>query len=105
MGTPHFVVRIETETNRVVIGRQESLARDGLTANEANWLVDPATLPDRVGVQIRYNGSPLPARVFVDPVNPEQFTVEFDEPQLAIAPGQAAVVFDDTRVLGGGWIQ
>ncbi|WP_040771253.1 tRNA 2-thiouridine(34) synthase MnmA [Novipirellula maiorica] len=105
MGTPHFVVRIETESNRVVIGRQEALARDGLTANEANWLVDPATLPDRVGVQIRYNGSPLPARVSVDPANPDQFTVEFDEPQLAIAPGQAAVVFDDTRVLGGGWIQ
>ncbi len=105
MGTPHFVVRIETETNRVVIGHQDALARDGLVANEANWLVDPSTLPEQVGVQIRYNGSPLPARVHVNPDQPDQFEVKFDEPQLAIAPGQAAVVFDKTRVLGGGWIR
>ncbi len=104
MGTPHFVVRIETDTNRVVIGLQEALAREGLKASQANWLISPERVPERVGVQIRYNGSPLSACINLDSGSPETFEVRFDEPQLAIAPGQAAVVYDGNRVLGGGWI-
>ena len=104
MGTPHFVVRIEPDTSNVVIGPQESLLRDGLEANEANWLLNPSELPAQASVQIRYNGSPKPATVTVDPADETKFQVNFDEPQLAVAPGQAAVVYDDSRVLGGGWI-
>ncbi|MCL4167116.1 UNVERIFIED_CONTAM: hypothetical protein GTU68_015420 [Idotea baltica] len=95
MGSPHFVVRIETETNDVVIGPQTSLQRNGLSADDANWLIDPNDLPENVSVQFRYNGSPKNAT----------FDVVFDEPQLAISPGQAAVVYHDTLVVGGGWIK
>lgn len=104
MGQPYFVIRIEPETRQVVIGPREALAEERLVAGEANWLVDPATIPERVSVQIRYNGSPKPGTICVDPDDPERFGIQFDEPELAIAPGQAAVVYDDTRVLGGGWI-
>ena len=104
MGSPYFVVRIEPETANVVIGPQDQLDRLGLLANEANWLIDPADLPDHVDVQIRYNGSPKPAVVQINPDDDAQFEVVFDDPQQAVAPGQAAVVYDDTRVLGGGWI-
>ena len=104
MGEPYFVVRIEPESRQVVIGTKESLASDGLIANEANWLVDPNAVPQRVRVQIRYNGLPKWASISLDRDDPERFGVKFDEPQLAVAPGQAAVVYDDTRVLGGGWI-
>ncbi len=75
MGTPHFVVRIETETRKVVIGPQAALAREGLAADDANWLIDPADLPADVAVQIRYNGSPKPASVTPDPADPRRFTV------------------------------
>ena len=105
MGDPYFVVRIETDTRNVVIGPKTALDRSTLRADEANWLVDPTELPARVAVQIRYNGDPHAARVEIDPRHPDQFQVSFDEPQFAVAPGQAAVVYDGTRVLGGGWIE
>ena len=105
MGSPYFVVRIEPDTSNVIIGPEDELARAGLAADEANWLIDPSDLPDHVSVQIRYNGLPKPASVTIDTNDPTRFDVVFDDPQLAIAPGQAAVVYDGTRVLGGGWIR
>ncbi len=104
MGEPYFVVRIRADTRQVVIGPKEALGRDSLWASDANWLIEPGDLPARVSVQIRYNGLPKPARVTLDPDNSQRFKVQFDEPQLAVAPGQAAVIYDATRVLGGGWI-
>ncbi len=105
MGEPYFVIRIEPESRRVVIGLKDELARASLLAVDANWLIDPTDLPSRVQVQIRYNGLPKPAKVKVLGASAHQFTVKFDEPELAVAPGQAAVVYDESRVLGGGWIQ
>jgi tRNA-specific 2-thiouridylase len=105
MGTPYFVVRIEPDTNKVVIGQKEHLARATLNANEANWLVESADLPKQVAVQIRYNAPPQSAQISLSGEESTRFSVEFDEPQLAVAPGQAAVVYDGTRVLGGGWIE
>ena len=104
LGEPHFVIRIDPESSDVVLGKKESLAREGLLAGEANWLVDPSSVPSQVSVQIRYNSTPQPAKLMLDAGNPDQFEVTFDEPQDAVAPGQAAVVYDDSRVLGGGWI-
>lgn len=105
MGTPYFVVRIDPPTRQVVIGPRDSLGRQTLSANEANWLVEPEQLPERVSVQIRYNGQPHAATMQLDHVDPERFHVTFDDPQFAVAPGQAAVVYEGTRVLGGGWIE
>jgi tRNA-uridine 2-sulfurtransferase len=104
MGDPYFVIRIETDTKHVVIGPKEALARTELSAGEANWLVDPSRLPEQVSVQIRYNSQPEPARLELDPTEPERFRVLFAEGQFAVAPGQAAVVYDKSQVLGGGWI-
>ncbi len=105
MGTPYFVVRIEPDTKQVIIGPKELLAQARLTANEANWLVEPTDLPKQVAVQIRYNAPPQSAQISVFGEESNRFSVEFDEPQLAVAPGQAAVVYGGTRVLGGGWIE
>lgn len=105
MGEPYFVTRIDPATRQVVIGPQESLERAHLTADEANWLIEPDQLPERVAVQIRYNSQPRPARISLEEGDPERFRVEFDQPQHAVAPGQAAVVYDGSCVLGGGWIR
>lgn len=104
LGTPHFVVRIEADTRRVVLGLPEELLAPGLHADQANWLIEPSELPELVSVQIRYNGSPYAARVQLHPDDPTRFTALFCDPQSAVAPGQAAVVYDGDRVLGGGWI-
>lgn len=102
LGEPKFVVRIEPDTKRVVLGDREELARAGLTASGTNWLVDEATVPRQCQVQIRYNAPPIGATVEL--LADERLQVKFDEPQYGIAPGQAAVCYDGERTLGGGWI-
>lgn len=102
LGEPKFVVRIEPETRRVVLGDRDELASTGLTASGANWLVDQTDVPSHCQVQIRYNAAPVSANVKLLP--DARLEVVFDEPQLGVAPGQAVVCYDGDRTLGGGWI-
>ena len=103
MGAPRFVVRIEPETRRVVIGEKEDLERTILTAEEMNWLVDTPSVPVRCLAQIRYN-SPATAAT-AEPMADGTWQVTFDDPRTGVAPGQAVVLYDGNRVLAGGWIQ
>jgi tRNA-specific 2-thiouridylase len=103
MGEPYFVVRIEPESRRVVIGRQEELACKELTAEKCNWLADAPVGPFRCLAKIRYNSPPAPAMAEVLTAN--RLRVVFDEPRHGVAPGQAVVCYDGERVLGGGWIE
>jgi len=102
-GEPKFVVRIERESRRVVLGDRQELGRSELTAANCNWLVDAADVPPRCEVQIRYNAPAASANVAID--HDGRLHVQFDAPQFGVAPGQAAVCFDAERVLGGGWIE
>jgi len=102
-GEPRYVVRIEADRQRVVIGRKEELARDELIASAANWLVDPPDVPFDADVMIRYRSRPRPARI--EPLGADRFRVRFAEPVDGVAPGQAAVCYDGPRVLGGGWVE
>ena len=103
LGEPKFVVRIEPDTCRVVLGDRDELARDSLTAAATNWLVRTEDIPTRCQVQIRYNTAPVDAQVHILPG--QRLSVEFDAPQLGVAPGQAVVCYDGERTLGGGWIE
>ena len=102
MGEPYFVVRIERETNDVVIGPIEDLGRSDLTASETNWLAEPTNNEFRCDAQIRYNGSAYPATATILPER--KLKIEFDTPQNGVAPGQAVVCYQGDQVLGGGWI-
>jgi tRNA-specific 2-thiouridylase len=101
-GQPRYVVRLEPETRRVVVGTLEDLARTELTASAANWLVEPPQTAIDCLVKIRYRSRGCPARV--EPLSGGRFRVCFAEPCHGVAPGQAAVCYQDDRVLGGGWI-
>ncbi len=103
MGEPYFVVRIEPETKKVVIGRQEELARSELTARDCNWLSDLPRGDFRCTAKIRYNSPPAAATA--ERLSDGRLHVTFDEPRYGVAPGQAVVLFDGERVLGGGWIE
>jgi len=103
LGQPRYVVRIEPQTRRVVLGDKENLARRELTAADANWLIDEPAGPVRCRVKIRYRTPAAEATVNALPNG--RFHVAFAEPCYAVAPGQAAVCYHDDRVLGGGWIQ
>jgi len=102
-GARNFVVRIEPDTRRVVIGAREELARDELIAAGVNWLIRPPEGPLRCRVKIRYRSRPEEATVTL--LEGGRFRCRFDRPRHGIAPGQAAVCYDGDRVLGGGWIE
>src|SRR5262245_2152042 len=103
MGEPYFVVRIEPATKKVVIGRQEELARSELTAGECNWLADPTAGPFSCAAKIRYNSPPAAATAELLPDN--RLNVRFEQPRHGVAPGQAVVLYNGDQVLGGGWIE
>jgi tRNA-uridine 2-sulfurtransferase len=100
-GTPQYVVRIEPDFNRVVIGNDPLKTR--FTVRDLNWIaIEKLVEPIRCEVQIRNRFEPKPATVsLVD----GQVTVEFDEPQRAVTPGQGAVFYWNDVVVGGGWIK
>lgn len=102
LGEPRYVVRIEPEARRVVIGTRAELARWELTASGANWLIDPPAEPFPCQAKIRYRTAAVPARVTI--LGPDRFHVRFENPCYGVAPGQAVVCYQQDRVLGGGWI-
>ncbi len=102
-GSPRYVVAIEPETKRVVIGTKEDLSSQQLEADRLNWLADDPPARLRCKAQIRYRHEAADADVHV--VDEDRLRVTFDEPQYGVAPGQAVVLYDDNRVLGGGWIR
>jgi tRNA-specific 2-thiouridylase len=100
-GTPQYVVRIEPDSNRVVIGNDPLKTR--FTVRDTNWIaIEDLREPIRCEVQIRNRFEPRPATVSCIE---GQVVVEFDDPQRAITPGQGAVFYWDDVVVGGGWIQ
>ncbi len=103
-GAPRFVVSIEPESRRVVIGTRDDLARTSLEADRLNWLADVSTSgPFRCTAKIRYRHEPAAAEAEI--IDEDRLRVRFEDPQYGVAPGQAVVLYEDDRVLGGGWIR
>ena len=104
-GRPMYVVKIEPASRRVVVGEGQALMRKEFRAGGVNWIaVEDLKEPIRVQVKIRHQFRPAWAEV--RPTSDDQrVEVEFDEPQRAVTPGQAAVFYDDDLVVGGGWIE
>jgi tRNA-specific 2-thiouridylase len=91
LGEPQFVVRIEPDSLRVVIGRREELARRELVARRVNWLCTPPAGHFRCWAQIRYNSPPAAATA--ECRTDGELNIEFDEPRYGVAPGQALVCY------------
>ena len=102
MGVPYYVVQICAETAKVTIGPKEALACNALTASDLNWLIDPPLGEFPCQAKIRYNSPPAEALAEVLP--DERLQVRFREPRFGVSPGQAVVLYDSEKVLGGGWI-
>jgi tRNA-specific 2-thiouridylase len=100
-GGARYVLRIMPDTADVVVGDESGLYDEELTATEAHWIGPPPDEAFRGRVQIRYRHRGAPAKI--TPTQ-EGFQVHFEEPQRAITPGQAAVVYRDDEVIGGGFI-
>jgi tRNA-specific 2-thiouridylase len=110
VGDPLFVVRIEPDAKRVVVGPREALLTHALRLKETNWLGEPATIEAAamakiaVLARVRSTRDPAPARLMLRDGEP---AVVFDRPEEGVSPGQACVLYDadqPSRVLGGGFI-
>jgi len=99
---PMYVTDIDPTTARVTIGPRDELMTRSVRAGGANWHRDVAGEFDAV-VQIRYNHVGVPGRVRI--TGPDTFEAELYEAAEAVTPGQAAVVYDENVLLGGGWIE
>ncbi|MGE5601212.1 MAG: MnmA/TRMU family protein, partial [Pseudomonadota bacterium] len=91
---PLYVVRIEPEQQRLVVGPRRALAVEEMRVEEINWIAEDQT---EIGVKVRSLASPVPASI-------DGGQVRFASAEYGVAPGQAAVFYDGTRMLGGGWI-
>jgi tRNA-specific 2-thiouridylase len=98
-----YVLAIVPKTNDVIIGEKEALRAKTLRAARVNWLVDAPERPLSCHAKIRYRHDAAPAQVLATADGGAR--VEFDERQSAVTPGQAVVFYEETRILGGGWIE
>lgn len=104
LGKPAYVTEIRPATGEVVVGSKEALHRTSFEVERLNWISIPELDgPLRVEAKIRYQFSARAATIRPTD-DPNRVAVEFDAPQLAITPGQAAVFYDGDSVIGGGWI-
>ena len=93
---PLYVVRIDAAERRLVVGPRRALAVRAARLSEVNWLGE--RLDGELTVKVRSLAKPVPARF-------DGEAVHFLVPEYGVAPGQAAVLYDGDRMLGGGWIE
>ena len=100
---PLYVIGIDAGSGSVTVGPRSALERTELTASGVNWIAgEPPANGARVTAQIRYRHREAAASL--EPLSGGQVRVTFDQPQTAVAPGQAVVFYDGDVVVGGGWI-
>ena len=102
-GEPRYVVRLEADSNRVVIGPETSLFAEEMWVSGVNYISGETPYDGTsVAVKIRYKAYEAPATLHPRPTGA---IVRFREPQRAVTPGQAAVFYDGEALLGGGTIE
>jgi tRNA-specific 2-thiouridylase len=101
-GKPRYVLDIEPVTGTVTVGSRDALTVDRLVADRPRWCGEEPTAPLRATVQLRAHGAEH--RAVLAEVSPSRVAIELDDPAQGVAPGQAAVVYDGTRVVGSATI-
>jgi tRNA-specific 2-thiouridylase len=91
---PLFVVRIDPERQRLIVGPRSALGVDAMRVEQLNWIGGDQ---QQVTVKVRSLAPAVPAQIAGD-------WVRFEQPEFGVAPGQAAVFYEGSRLLGGGWI-
>lgn len=103
---PLYVVKLDADKKRVVVGPKEALLRKAFTIRDVNWLGEALPSGAPVWVKMRSMQAPVLATVapMVQPDGEQGAVVTLSEAYEGVAPGQACVMYDHSRVLGGGWI-
>ena len=100
---PRYVVHLDAKTNRVIVGDVDDLVCDEFKIDRTNWIGRDLTSESvELAVKVRY--SHPGTRATVTPLENHRARIRLHEPQRAVTPGQAAVIYDGDVVVGGGWI-
>src|SRR5437588_1070781 len=100
---PRYVVDLDAKTNRVIVGDVDDLVCDEFEIDRPNWIARDFPSEDvDLTVKIRYSHPGTPATV--TPLENDRARIRLHEPQRAVTPGQAAVIYHGDVVIGGGWI-
>jgi tRNA-specific 2-thiouridylase len=98
-----YVVRIDPATDTVQVGPREATLVGRTRVRSMNWLLpDVPARESRYQVKVRSTSKPVWCTLTM--VSAQEARLAYDEPQAGVAPGQAAVLYEDDRVVGGGWI-
>lgn len=99
---PLYVIKLDPIQNIVYVGPKEALARDIIYINDTNWLIDK-TASD-IPVEVKLRSVSKPHKAILNIIDAHTATITLEQPQYGISPGQAAVCYQNDRVIGGGWI-
>ncbi len=99
---PYYVIRLDTERNRLIVGAKKDLLSSECKVVEINWIGKEPTSPMDVHTRVRYRSKETASRIF--PQGKSTAIVRFKNPQTAVTPGQGAVFYRADEILGGGWI-
>jgi len=108
LSEPLYVIRLDPEARRVVVGPKAALATRRVPVGEVNWLGDaPFESAEAWEAAVRVRSTRPPAPAVIRPTGPDSAEVELLTPEEGVSPGQACVFYEDggSRVLGGGWIR
>ena len=103
VGSPRYVVSIDSNSRDVAVGPRTSLEKPGLEAVRFNWHAPIPDAPLACQAQIRAQHRPVAA--VVEPLAESRARVRFETPQIAVTPGQVVALYQDDVVIGGGWIE
>lgn len=98
---PLYVLKIKAETNEVIVGPKSELKSSNLKIKEINWIVDE---PENLKCSVKLRSMHVGESAEIKNISQCTADVQLENPYEGITPGQACVMYDDTRVLGGGWI-
>lgn len=99
-----YVVKIDPASNIVYVGPETELFAHEFIVNDFNWLGDTNYFNSTLEVEVKIRSGHIGALAEVTPINEREVKVKLFSKQRAVTPGQACVMYDKTRVLGGGWI-
>jgi tRNA-uridine 2-sulfurtransferase len=101
---PYYVIRLEPDINRLVIGGKKDLESSGCLLSDVHFISRPPEIDGlEIMVQVRYRHKAAKAQLHLG--EGQRLKIHFQNPQKAVTPGQAAVFYWEDKVLGGGWIE
>ena len=97
------MVRLDAEHNRLIVGSQNDLLSAECRVSDINWIGEEPVAPMEIQTRVRYRGKAVASTV--KPRDNHTAIIRFKVPQPALTPGQGAVFYKGSEILGGGWIE